>query len=80
MYFRRIKKLKKHIIGIKLKSSNIFATPGFLPFLIARMCAVFAMQIQAIVVGWQVYEITNVTCLCRFGTIYPYGPIAALCW
>lgn len=59
MYFRRIKKLKKHLLGIKLKPSNIFSTLGFLPFLIARMCAVFAMQIQAIVVGWQIYEITR---------------------
>ena len=42
-----------------MKPSNIFATLGFLPFLIARMCAVFAMQIQAIVVGWQIYEITR---------------------
>lgn len=42
-----------------MKSSNILSTPGFLPFLLARLCAVFAMQIQAIVVGWQVYEITR---------------------
>lgn len=42
-----------------MKSSNILFTPGFLPFLLARLCAVFAMQIQAIVVGWQVYEITR---------------------
>lgn len=42
-----------------MKPSNIYATPGFLPFLLARLCAVFAMQIQAIVVTWQVYEITR---------------------
>lgn len=42
-----------------MKSPNIYTTPGFLPFLLARLCAVFAMQIQAIVVGWQVYDITR---------------------
>ena len=42
-----------------MKSTNIYATPGFLPFLLARLCAVYAMQIQAIVVAWQVYDITR---------------------
>ncbi|NLA52249.1 MAG: MFS transporter [Alcaligenaceae bacterium] len=42
-----------------MKPTNIYATPGFLPFLLARLCAVFAMQIQAIVVTWQVYDITR---------------------
>ncbi|GAA3527337.1 MFS transporter [Zobellella aerophila] len=30
-----------------------------MPFLIARLAAVFAMQIQAVVVAWQVYDITR---------------------
>lgn len=33
--------------------------PGFLSFLISRLAAVFAMQIQAVVVAWQVYDITR---------------------
>lgn len=32
---------------------------GFLPFLVSRLAAVFAMQIQAVVVAWQVYDITR---------------------
>src|SRR5690606_40715478 len=36
-----------------------FRQPGFMPFVIARLLAVFAMPIQAIVVAWQVYEITG---------------------
>lgn len=32
---------------------------GFLFFLVARLAAVFAMQIQAVVVAWQVYDITQ---------------------
>src|SRR5690606_31509924 len=38
---------------------SVFRQPGFMPFVIARLLAVFAMQIQAIVVAWQVYEITG---------------------
>nr|WP_299243488.1 MFS transporter [uncultured Halomonas sp.] len=33
--------------------------PGFLSFLVSRLAAVFAMQIQAVVVAWQVYDITQ---------------------
>ncbi|WP_440291301.1 MFS transporter [Halopseudomonas sp. Lyrl_26] len=38
---------------------SLFRQPGFMPFVIARLLAVFAMQIQAIVVAWQVYEVTG---------------------
>ncbi|MFG6666174.1 MFS transporter [Halomonas sp. HNIBRBA4712] len=37
----------------------IYRQSGFLSFLLARLGAVFAMQIQAIVVAWQVYDITR---------------------
>src|SRR5690606_37960747 len=39
--------------------ASVYRLPGFLPFLCARLLAVFAMQIQAIVVAWQVYDITR---------------------
>ncbi|OXY82701.1 MFS transporter [Oceanimonas doudoroffii] len=39
--------------------TRILTQPGFLPFLIARLAAVFAMQIQAVVVAWQVYDLTR---------------------
>lgn len=38
---------------------SIYRQPGFLPFLASRMFAVFAMQVQAVVVGWQVYDMTR---------------------
>ena len=38
---------------------NVYRQPGFMPFVIARLLAVFAMQIQAIVVAWRIYEITG---------------------
>jgi hypothetical protein len=33
--------------------------PGFVPFLAARMLGLFAQQMQAVVVAWQVYDITR---------------------
>ena len=39
--------------------SPVYRQPGFAPFLASRLCAVFAMQIQAVVVAWQVYDITR---------------------
>ncbi|HYQ39111.1 MAG TPA: MFS transporter [Pseudomonas sp.] len=38
---------------------SIYRHPGFLPFLIGRVAAVGAMQIQAVIVAWQVYELTR---------------------
>lgn len=37
----------------------MFGHPGFVPFLIARMAAVLANQVQAVVVAWQVYDLTS---------------------
>ncbi|ATG73890.1 MFS transporter [Zobellella denitrificans] len=39
--------------------TQVLRQQGFLPFLIARLAAVFAMQIQAVVVAWQVYDLTR---------------------
>ncbi|MDF2641980.1 MAG: hypothetical protein K0R45_1252 [Pseudomonas sp.] len=40
-------------------SFKLSAQPGFLSFILARLLAVFAMQIQAVVVAWQVYDMTR---------------------
>ncbi|PSJ47683.1 MFS transporter [Zobellella endophytica] len=40
-------------------STTVLQQQGFLPFLTARLAAVFAMQIQAVVVAWQVYDLTR---------------------
>lgn len=45
--------------GFAVSAASVYRLPGFLPFLAARLMAVFAMQIQAIVVAWQVYDITR---------------------
>ncbi|PZR30400.1 MAG: MFS transporter, partial [Ectopseudomonas oleovorans] len=38
---------------------SVYRLPGFLAFLIARIVVVFAVQIQAVVVAWQVYDLTR---------------------
>ena len=40
-------------------SASIYRYPGFLAFISARLLAVFATQIQAVVVAWQVYDLTR---------------------
>lgn len=39
--------------------SSLYRYPGFMPFLISRMAAVCALQMQAVVVAWQVYDVTQ---------------------
>ena len=38
---------------------SVYRQPGFLPFLAARVLAMFAVQIMAVVVAWQVYDLTR---------------------
>lgn len=40
-------------------AASVYREPGFLAFLVARVLAVCAMQIQAVVVAWQVYDQTR---------------------
>ena len=40
-------------------TASVYREPGFLAFLVARVLAVCAMQIQAVVVAWQVYDQTR---------------------
>ena len=38
---------------------SVYRHPGFVAFLAARLVAVFATQVQAVVVAWQVYDLTR---------------------
>lgn len=40
-------------------TGGVYTQPGFLTFLVARILAVVAAQIQAVVVAWQVYDLTR---------------------
>ncbi|MDY1045678.1 MFS transporter [Pseudomonas coleopterorum] len=44
---------------MKRTSTAIFSQPGFRAFLMVRLAAMFAMQIQAIVVAWHMYDMTR---------------------
>ena len=39
--------------------ASVYRQPGFLPFLVSRVLAMFAVQILAVVVAWQVYDMTR---------------------
>ena len=39
--------------------SSVYRHAGFVSFLIARVVAVVATQVQAVVVAWQVYDLTR---------------------
>ncbi|WP_192882276.1 MFS transporter [Paracidovorax avenae] len=41
------------------RASSIYQHPGFLAFIVARVAAMFATQVQAVVVAWQVYDLTR---------------------
>jgi MFS family permease len=44
---------------LKRTSTAVFSQPGFRAFLLVRLAAMFAMQIQAIVVAWHMYDMTR---------------------
>ncbi|GHU20395.1 MFS transporter [Betaproteobacteria bacterium] len=45
---------------MKLRSlSAVWVNPAFSAFLLARLAGMLATQIQAVVIGWQVYELTG---------------------
>src|SRR5690606_22262403 len=50
-----------HCLGTCAVSAepSVYRQPGFLPFLAARVLALFAVQILAVVVAWQVYGLTR---------------------
>ena len=39
--------------------ASVYRQPGFVPFLVSRVLAMFAVQILAVVVAWQVYDMTR---------------------
>jgi MFS family permease len=46
-------------LNLPRSSTSIFAQPGFAAFLGVRLAAVFAQQIQAIVIAWHMYDLTR---------------------
>ena len=47
------------VAGASALPDSVYRQPGFVPFLISRVLAMFAVQILAVVVVWQVYDMTR---------------------
>ena len=46
-------------VAAPAKPAKVYRHAGFVSFLIARVVAVVATQVQAVVVAWQVYDLTR---------------------
>ncbi|NMM82037.1 MFS transporter [Acidovorax sp. SRB_14] len=47
------------VTSLAAAPASVYRHAGFVAFLIARLVAVFATQVQAVVVAWQVYDTTH---------------------
>ena len=52
--------------------------PGFVPFLAARMLGLFAQQMQAVVVAWQVYDLTREPMALAYAGLAQFLPMLLL--
>ena len=52
--------------------------PAFVNFVLARMLAMFAQQMQAVVVAWQVYDITREPLSLAYVGLAQFLPMAGL--
>lgn len=59
-------------------SDSIYRHPGFLAFISARLMAVFATQIQAVVVAWQVYDLTRAPLALAYVGLAQFLPMLCL--
>ncbi len=53
---------------------KLSSQPGFVSFILSRLMAVFAMQIQAVVVAWQVYDMTREPMALAYGVLLSSFP------
>ncbi|MDT0137887.1 MFS transporter [Acidovorax sp. PRC11] len=60
------------------RPASIYCDPGFLAFAIARVAAMFATQVQAVVVAWQVYDLTREPMALAFVGLAQFLPMLAL--
>lgn len=61
-----------------LSTPGVYRQPGFLAFVCARLIAVFAMQIQAVVVTWQIYDITGDALSLAYAGLAQFLPMLVL--
>lgn len=65
-------------VALASSAVSVYRLPGFAPFLIARLAAVFAMQIQAVVVAWQVYDMTRDPMALAYAGLAQFLPMLCL--
>ncbi|MBS0495859.1 MAG: MFS transporter, partial [Proteobacteria bacterium] len=58
--------------------SSVYRHAGFMAFLVARLVAVFATQVQAVVVAWQVYELTRAPMALAYVGLAQFLPMLVL--
>jgi len=58
--------------------SNVYRHAGFVAFLTARLVAVFATQVQAVVVAWQVYDLTRAPMALAYVGLAQFLPMLVL--
>jgi MFS family permease len=58
--------------------SNVYRHAGFIAFLTARLVAVFATQVQAVVVAWQVYDLTRAPMALAYVGLAQFLPMLVL--
>ena len=56
----------------------MFRRRGFVPFLLARLAAMFAIQVQAVIVAWQVYDISGDPMALAYVGLAQFLPMALL--
>ncbi len=59
-------------------ASSVYRHAGFIAFLVARLVAVFATQVQAVVVAWQVYELTRAPMALAYVGLAQFLPMLVL--
>jgi MFS family permease len=60
------------------ETSSVYGHSGFISFLIARVVAVVATQVQAVVVAWQVYDLTREPLALAYVGLAQFLPMLAL--
>jgi MFS family permease len=60
------------------KPRPVYRHAGFLAFLLSRLAAVFATQVQAVVVAWQVYDLTREPMALAFVGLAQFLPMLCL--
>ncbi|NTX36668.1 MFS transporter [Myxococcus sp. CA033] len=58
---------------------SVFRHRDFRTYQIARLCAVLAMQIESVAIGWQVYEVTGSALALGYTGLSQFIPFLAFC-